>query len=181
MEDNKIKFFKKNSFVYLLVLFFTIFISFFWESISLPFSEIDYAESFIINKKINPQTDTLRYILFVGLPLLLYVILNSSIHYNKINFSLKEKNNYIEEKFFDYKIFFAILILSLFIIIDFFGSPNHFLATNPRLDPIHDGDYLTPTLNFFSTKGLWSSSASVHGGADFIYTIILWKLWQNCK
>jgi len=176
MEDNKIKFLKKNSFVYLLVLFFTIFISFFWESISLPFSEIDYAESFIINKKINPQTDTLRYILFVGLPLLLYVILNSSIHYNKINFSLKEKNNYIEERFFDYKICFAILILSLFIIIDFFGSPNHFLATNPRLDPIHDGDYLTPTLNFFSTKGLWSSSASVHGGADFIYTIILWKL-----
>ena len=176
MENNKIKFLKKDSTVYLLVLFFTIFISFFWESISLPFSEINYAESFLVKKKINPQTDTLRYILFVGLPLLLYVILNSSIQYNKINFSLKETNNYIEEGFFNYKVCIAILVLSLFIIIDFFGSPNHFLASNPRLDPIHEGDYLTPTLNFFSTKGLWSSSASVHGGADFIYTIILWKL-----
>jgi len=176
MENKKINFLKKDSIVYLLILLFTIFISFFWESISLPFKEINYAESYLINKKINPQTDTLRYILFVGLPLLLYVMLNSSIQYNKINFSLKEKNNYIEEGFFSYKVYIAILVLSLFIIIDFFGSPNHFLASNPRLDPIHEGDYLTPTLNFFSTKGLWSSSASVHGGADFIYTIILWKL-----
>ena len=176
MENNKIKFFEKDSIVYLLVLLFTIFISFFWESVSLPFSEIDHAESFLINRKINPQTDTLRYVLFVGLPLSLYVILNSSIQHNKINFSLKEKNNYIEEKFFDYKICIIILVLILYIVIDFFGSPNHFLATNPRLDPIHEGDYLTPTLNFFSTKGLWSSSASVHGGADFIYTIMLWKL-----
>ena len=176
MDNNKIKILNKDSIVYLLVLLFSIFISFFWESVSLPFSEINYSESFLINKKINPQTDTLRYILFVGLPLLLYVILNSSIQYNKINFSLKETNNYIEEKFFDYKVCIAISVLCLFIIIDFFGSPNHFLATNPRLDPNHDGDYLTPTLNFFLTKGLWSSSASVHGGADFIYPIILWKL-----
>jgi len=176
MENKKINFLKKDSIVYLLILLFTIFISFFWESISLPFKEINYAESYLINKKINPQTDTLRYILFVGLPLLLYVMLNSSIQYNKINFSLKETNNYIEESFFNYKVCVTILVLSLFIIIDFLGSPNHFLASNPRLDPIHEGDYLTPTLNFFSTKGLWSSSASVHGGADFIYTIILWKL-----
>ena len=176
MENNKIKFLKKDLIVYLLVLLFTIFISFFWESISLPFSEINYAESFLINKKINPNTDTLRYVLFVGLPLLLYVMLNSSIQYNKINFSLKETNNYIEEGFFDYKVCIAILVLSLFIIIDFFGSPNHFVASNYPLDPIHDGEYLTPTLNFFSTKGLWSSSATAHGGADFIYSIILWKL-----
>jgi len=176
MENNKIKFLKKDSIVYFLVLLFTIFISFFWESISLPFSEVQYAESFLINKKINPQTDTLRYILFVGLPLLLYIILNSSLQYNKINFTLYEKNKYIEEKFFDSKICIAIIILSLFVIIDFFGSSNHFLPSNPRLDPIHEGDYLTPTFNFFATKGLWSSSATVHGGADFIYTIILWKI-----
>ena len=176
MENNKIKFLKKESIIYLIVILFTIFISFFWESISLPFSEIDYAESFSINKKINPQTDTLRYVLFVGLPLLLYIIVNTYSRYGKNNFSLKETNNYAEEEFFDYKFSISILILFLFIIIDFFGSPNHFLASNPRLDPIHEGDYLTPTLNFFLTKGLWSSSASVHGGADFIYTVILWKL-----
>jgi len=176
VDNKKIKFLNKDSIVYLLVLLFSIFISFFWESVSLPFSEINYSESFLINKKINPNTDTLRYVLFVGLPLLLYVILNSTIQYNKINFSLKETNNFIEEKFFDYKVCIVISVLCLFIIIDFFGSPNHFLASNPRLDPIHEGDYLTPTLNFFLTKGLWSSSASVHGGADFIYPIILWKL-----
>jgi len=176
MENNKIKFLEKDSIIYLSIVLFTIFISFFWESISLPFSEIDYAESFLINKKINPQTDTLRYVLFVGLPLLLYIMVNTYGQYDKINFSLKETNNYAEEEFFDYKVSISILILFLFILIDFFGSPNHFLASNPRLDPIHEGDYLTPTLNFFLTKGLWSSSASVHGGADFIYTAILWKL-----
>ena len=122
MENNKIKFLKKDLIVYLLVLLFTIFISFFWESISLPFSEINYAESFLINKKINPNTDTLRYVLFVGLPLLLYVMLNSSIQYNKINFSLKETNNYIEEGFFDYKVCIAISVLCLFIIIDYKAS-----------------------------------------------------------
>ena len=176
MESNKIKLFKKDLIVYFLVLLFTVFISFFWESITLPFSEINHAESFLINKKINPQTDTLRYVLFVGLPLLLYVVLNSFVKYNKINFGLKETNNFTDEGFFNYKVLIAILALSLFVLIDFFGSSNHFLPSNPRLDPIHEGDYLTPTLNFFSTKGLWSSSASVHGGADFIYTIILWKL-----
>ncbi len=176
MEANKIKLLKKDLIIYFLVLLFTVFISFFWETVSLPFTEISHAESFIINKKINPQTDTLRYILFVSLPLLLYVILNYSIKHDKINFSLKEQNNYIEENFFNYKISISILFFFLYIIVDFFGSPNHFLASNPRLDPIHEGDYLTPTLNFFSTKGLWSSSASVHGGSDFIYTIMLWKL-----
>ena len=166
----------KNILIYFLVSLFTIFISFFWESISLPFSEIDYAESFLINKKINPQTDTLRYVLFVGLPLLLYIILNTYSQYDKINFSLKESYNYNEESFFNYKVCISITILCLYVIVDFFGSPNHFLASNPRLDPIHEGDYLTPTLNFSLTKGLWSSSASVHGGSDFIYTAILWKL-----
>ena len=176
MESNKIKLLKEDLIIYFLVLFFTVFISFFWETVSLPFTEISHAESFIINRKTNPQTDTIRYILFVGLPLLLYAILNSFIKYGKINFTLKEQNNYIEENFFNYKVSISVLLFFLYIIIDFFGSPNHFLASNPRLDPIHEGDYLTPTLNFFFTEGLWSSSASVHGGSDFIYTIILWKL-----
>jgi len=167
---------KKDLLIYSTVLLSTIILAFFWEYISLPFSEIDYAESFLINNKINPHTDTLRYCLFVGIPLLLYIILMVFNQPYQINFGLIEINNFEDSNFFNYKVFIIICFLVLFIIFNYLGSPYNFLPTIPNLDALHDGDYLTPTLNFFKTGGLWSSSASVHGGADFIYPILLWKL-----
>ena len=167
---------KKDILIYLLVFLSTVILAFFWEHVSLPFTEINYSQSFIIDKKINPHTDTLRYCLFVGIPLFLYIFLNIFSKSNPTNFYLNEENNFKDSGFSNKKIFVIICLLFLYIIFDFFGSPNNFQSTTSRLDGLHDGDYLTPALNYFKTKGLWSSSATVHGGADFIYPILLWKL-----
>lgn len=167
---------KRDLLIYLTVLLSTIVLAFFWEYVSLPFSEINYTQSFLINKKINPNTDTLRYCLFVGIPLFLYIFLNTFNQSHQINFKLTEKNNYEESNFFDKKVFIIIIFFVIFIIYDCLGSSNNFQTSIPRLDSLHDGDYLTPALNFFETGGLWSSSATVHGGADFIYPILIWKL-----
>ena len=167
---------KRDLLIYATVLLSTIVLAFFWEYVSLPFSEINYTQSVLINKKINPNTDTLRYCLFVGIPLLLYIFLNIFNLSHQINFNLTEKNNYEESSFFNNKVFVIICLLIIFIIFDYFGSSNNFQPSIPRLDSLHDGDYLTPALNFFETGGLWSSSATVHGGADFIYPILMWKL-----
>ena len=168
--------YKKDLLIYLTVFLSTIVLAFFWEYVSLPFNDPDYTESFITNKRINPNTDTLRYCLFVGIPLSLFILLNTYTQSTQINFRLNEKNNYTESKFFDNKVFLIFIFLFLFIILDFLGSSYNFQPSVPRLDSLHDGDYLTPTSNFFETGGLWSSSATVHGGADFIYFILLWKL-----
>ena len=167
---------KNNLLIYFTVLVSIFFLALLWDSISLPFKDVSHASSYIINKKINPHNDTLRYCLFVGIPLFLYILASFLIKTEQNNFTLNDANNYESYGFINGKVLIIINILILFILFDFFGSPHNFKASSPQLDGLHDGDYLTPVLNFFETGGLWSSSATVHGGADFIYPILLWKL-----
>ena len=167
---------KSNLLIYSTVLLSILILSLFWEHVSLPFNEVSYAKTFITSKNINPLTDTLRYCLFVGIPLFVYILMNILINPKQNNFILNDSSSYLSSNFFDGKILVIICILFLYIIFDFFGSPYNFKASYPQLDALHDGDYLTPTLNFFKTGGLWSSSATVHGGADFLYSIFMWKL-----
>ena len=167
---------KNNLLIYSTVLISIFVLTLVWDSVSLPFKDASHASSYIINKKINPHTDTLRYCLFVGVPLFLYILMSLLLKTEQNNFTLNDVNNYDSYGFINSKVLIIISILFLFILFDFFGSPHNFKASSPQLDGLHDGDYLTPVLNFFKTGGLWSSSVTVHGGADFFYPILLWKL-----
>ena len=63
----------------------------------------------------------------------------------------------------------------VFIIFEFL-SLNLF---NYRLDLLHDGDFLTPAQNYLSTKKLWISSYTVHGGSNIFYPIFMWKILET--
>jgi len=52
---------KNNLLIYSTVIISIFFLTLLWDSVSLPFKDVSHASSYIINIKINPHTDTLRY------------------------------------------------------------------------------------------------------------------------
>ena len=51
-------------------------ISYKWKSIGIPLNNIDGVVGHLTLKNINPVNDTIRYFLFISLPLFAFVILN---------------------------------------------------------------------------------------------------------
>ena len=57
------------------------------------------------------------------------------------------------------------------------NSNIKFSFSNYVLDSFHDGNYLTPTQNYWLTKNIWISSYLTHGAADIFYPSIIWKIF----
>ena len=112
---------KNNLLIYSTVIISIFFLTLLWDSVSLPFKDVSHASSYIINKKINPHTDTLRYCLFVGIPLFLYILTSFLIKTEQNNFTLNDANNYESYGFINGKVLIIINILILFILFDFFS------------------------------------------------------------
>ena len=167
---------KKDYLISAIILITVIALSISWDYIKLPFHDISYTDSYLISNKVNPNNDTLRYLIFVGTPLFLYIFLNLLFNSNKFSLNLKEPNQFEQEYFFNYKTKIIFLLLLSYIILEFISSPYNNFKLYAPIDTLHDGDYLTPLMNYFTTGGLWTSSLTVHGGADFIYPILIWKL-----
>ena len=168
---------KKSLIIFLIILSF-ILISYFWKIISIPLVNINETIGIITIYNFNPLNDTIRYILIISVPLLIYLTSNVVLFKKDINIKqffysnqkLKssEKISIKETKY---------LFVSLFIIIFFqFASYNHI---NLNFDYLHDGDYLTPAYNFISTNNFWSSAFSSHGGSDIFYAALSWKIFNT--
>ena len=167
----------KNDYIIFTIILITIlFLSLSWNYIRLPFHNISYTDSYLIANKINANDDTLRYLIFVGTPLFLYTFLNIFFNSKKFSLNLSKISQFKQESFFNYKAKVIVLLLIFYIILEFILSPYNNFGFYPPIDTLHDGDYLTPLINYSITGGLWTSSLSVHGGADFIYQILFWKL-----
>ena len=165
---------KKNLIVFTFVSFSLVIATFLWDKISVPLNKSKNIIGPLSIKDYNPTNDTIRYLLFITLPLFFFFI--SKIINKKRNFSIK---NILYEKYNKYENhqsnkYFIIPSLFFFLLIVFeFLSLNLF---NYRLDTFHDGDFLTPAYNYLSTNKFWISSYTVHGGADIFYPVIMWKL-----
>ena len=110
---------KKN----LLILFFVsmsiFFVTLIWNKIYFPFHNISGATGIITKNNYDPNNDTLRYIIFVVVPILVYFLLNlilkkeKLIHLNELfsnrNTTHKKTTKYLANNAF-------ILILSLIFI-----------------------------------------------------------------
>ena len=166
-----------------ILIFFSIIISIFlvtllWDQINLPLNKTIITSEFSNLKSYNQSSDTLRFTFFILLPLIVFLFLNQVLKKKSIRF----KDLVFEE---DEKVINchpAIIIISfifiIFIFLEFF-SINFSLGkefSNYRFDPMHDGNYLTPTQNYFITKNIWTSSFLVHGGSDIFYTSLIWKI-----
>ena len=87
----------KNTIIALSTLSSIFIVSFFWKSIELPFSNTDEVVGLLSIKKYNPLNDTLKYIIFISIPLLTYILLNYYFFEKKfINLKeiLREKNQF---------------------------------------------------------------------------------------
>ena len=167
-----------------LVFFYTFFVfvlfSFLWKHISLPLNNSNNVVGPLSIKDHNPFNDTLRYILIVLSTLTTYLVSNLYLNKNElINIQNFLKNIYDNVKnevlsVSDLKI--IILFLIGYIFIEFFYSVN---LKDFSFDTFHDGDFLTAAQNYAGNKKIWSSSITIHGGSNTIYTLLGWKLFAN--
>ena len=163
---------QKNFCIFFSVVISILIVTLIWEKISLPLNNTIGAKGFLVTEGYNPINDTIRYIFFISFPLLVFLFLN---------FILKKKiieiRELIFEEYDEVKNNSSILIILSFVFMVFiifeFMSLNLF---NYRLDLLHDGDFLTPAQNYLSTKKLWISSYTVHGGSNIFYPIFMWKI-----
>ena len=151
----------QNKIITNLFIFFIVIISVFiskilWGQIYLPYngeSEI-YGEYY--KYKFNPFNETIRYSVFISIPLITYFIcikffrrdetkkINEVLFYREPAF-LSSKDNFL----FVYFLIFVMLILFDFLSIN---------LPLKKLDFYHEGQWLTPAINYLEHKGFWSGS-----------------------
>lgn len=150
--------------------------SFFWQFINIPAYNPNEVVGLLSQKKINPLSDTIRFIfLFLNTVGIFFIIRffqeNKSVTVKTL-FDTTEysKLNSLEITSIKLIIFF----LSIYLLVDFFSyNPNYLFY-----DPLHDGDNLTPAQNFEFTKKIWSSSYAIHGASNSIYGYLGWKIFD---
>ena len=145
---------QKYIYIYISLITSIFIVSFFWDKIIISFNNTTGANGFLVQKNYNPTNDTLRYIFFISLPLILFLYLNLILLKKKINLIelFYEKNKQAIKNDFIIKILFFIFFI--FLILEFFSMG--FLVM--PFDHFHDGTFLAPAQNLISTEKLWTTS-----------------------
>ena len=151
---------KENYVIYLLTLLSLLLASYLWNKISLPYANPEEIIGYYSFFKYNQFNDTIRYIIFITIPLATFFFLFISLKkYECISFKKVFSNSAIKipkRNFFLNSIFFLfIFILGIkFLSADF---PNF------TLDVFHEGQLLSGAYNFHITKELWKSTYVISG------------------
>ena len=176
MNQNNLQ---KTFFIFFSVIFAIFVSSLLWENIKFPYNNTLFTNDFWELRSYNPNNDTLRFIIFITLPLITYLFLSKKV--KKKNIKLKNLFNEKEKKITYYhpEILLLAFIFICLIFLEFFSVnfPITGEYSKYKLDFLHDGNYLTPTQNYLSTKSFWLSSFLIHGSADIIYTLFFWKIF----
>jgi len=150
--------------------------SYFWQYINIPAYNPDEVVGLLSQKKINPLSDTIRFIFLffstVGTFFIIRFFQENRCVSVKTLFDSSEysKLDSLESSSIKLIIFF----ISIYLFVDFFSyNPNYLFY-----DPLHDGDNLTPAQNFEFTKKIWSSSYAIHGASNSIYGYLGWKIFN---
>lgn len=155
------------------------FVSYFWSKISLPYDTTNSIIGEYSEKYHNQFNDTLRFILFLFLPLIAftgsYMLINKIKIKSLSNFFFNQQNILsTEEKNYEKNIYFLILILILFINFISSNLPDY------KLDIFHEGQLLSGALNYNLKNQLWTGSY-INTGLfyDIINTKISWLLFDK--
>ncbi len=134
-----------------------------WPIINLPFdNKINIIGAYHL-QKYNSINEILRYLIFIFFPLLVFFINIQFFFYNRLR-TIKDII-YTDNSFKSFKIrsnygLFFFLIFILIIVILGFTSVNF---PTENIDSFHEGQTLTPAINYLLNKGLWSSSFMTAG------------------
>ena len=138
-------------------------ILYFWNFIKLPYDENNLIIGNYYFNKINPSNDTIRFLFFLIIPFLVYLVSylkfyknNYSLKINSENYFLKYEDKKNKDNLKHYFLFFVVFILVEFITLDF-----RYLVR--PIDFFHEGTYLVPAINYLENKNLFDSTLYDYG------------------
>jgi len=167
-----------KTYIFLAVILSVCLAKFFWGWI-----DIDYVKEFEIpgeysKFKYNPINETIRYVIFISLPLIVYLIC--------IIIFRRQEIKEIKEIFFydNSKTFYVIKnnLLALFFLIFLTLILLDFLSTNlptHQIDIFHEGQWLTAGINYLKKGGYWTNSYITIGFFnEFFISLIGFKIFD---
>jgi len=153
----------KKVFLFALILISILLTLIFWEKIKLPYDESNTIHGVAYDTKTNPNTNTLRFIFFSLLPILIFffgyisLFKTLSLNINQKNFFLKK--NYKKKSYFNLGNITFFLIGC--VVIEFlFLNFNNLLGT---LDIYHEATNLVPLINHLYNNTFWLSNFYEYG------------------
>lgn len=170
----------KNFLPYFLLFLLVFLLSFLWEYIRIPFdSSINiHGEDYTSNSH-SPLNDSIRFVLFIFLPLGGYffykLFLNKfSLLFFLNQFSFKEEekkpnNTEYNNDLFLYSLLLIFLVLLQFLSLDF----KNYIS---NIDMFHEGLWLTASSNAIYTNKFWESSYIGRGLFGNFYNFFVWKI-----
>ena len=66
---------QKNFYIFFSVVISILIVTLLWEKITLPLNNTTGAKGMLVLKGYNPTNDTIRYIFFIALPLIIFLFL----------------------------------------------------------------------------------------------------------
>ena len=156
--------------------------SYFWEFIKIPFdTSITIKGEHYLPQLHNPLNDSIRFVMFVFVPLFGYLIYNLIINqtnffiFFKKNFLILEKNSNNfqgNEDLFKISFIFFIFLFVEFLSLDF----KSFVS---EIDMFHEGLWLTASSNKIYTNEFWKSSYIGRGLFGNFYNYFAWKIFDT--
>ena len=155
---------KKNAKNILIITIITLavaFCSFIWQHINLNFSNVTLATGAITQQNYSTDADTLRYVIFILIPL--------SIFLTSFYFLKKSKTGDLNDliKFPDLeKVNYNIILpLSILLVLIFFQFFSLNLPVGP-IDTFHDGELFSVTKNTILKDSYFKDTYTIHGFSD---------------
>lgn len=143
-----------------------------WKYIDLNFSNITQATGAITQQNYSTDADTVRYVIFIIIPLITFLISYYFLKSSKTK-GLMELIKFPELKQMkSYAIFYPLILIITFIIIQFF-SLN--LPVGP-IDTFHDGELFSVTKNTILRGSFFKDTYTIHGFSDIFYPLFFWKI-----
>ena len=165
----------RNFYIFFYVIISILIGTLLWDKITLPFNNTTGAKGYFAIVQYNPSNDTLRYIFFVSLPLIVFLFFNYTLSKKTINIKELCLEKYTRTTKTHSSIIIIFLIFIIFIFLEFFSV--NFTFSRYILDHPHDGTYLSPFQNYIITKKFWISSHLSHGLSDLVYPVLMWKIF----
>ena len=144
---------------YIFLIFFVFFTTYIWDKIEISFPDIDIIGIYSKNNH-NSLNDILRYLIFISLPVLSWLVTFLILNKKKIN---KFIYNFRNTDFINDK---PNLNLNLSFFLIFFFLFLDFLSLNlptQQLDLVHEGQQLSSAFRSSLDNSLWSNSYVIVG------------------
>ncbi len=172
----------KNFFPHFILIALVFLLSFLWPYIKLPFdtSITIRGEDYLPNLH-NPLNDSVRFFLFISLPIGFYFFYKLFFHKLNLFFFLKKfcfntDDHYKPDSFiYKNKDLSLYSLLIVFIVLLQFFSLDFEIFISP-IDMFHEGVWLTASSNSIYTNEFWQSSYVTRGLFGSFYNFFLWKI-----